>query len=47
MNKFIEAKTRKEAIAKYGKSFEIARKVCGGWMFFDTITDYQIWKNQK
>jgi len=47
MTKFIEAKTRKEAVEKIGKSFDTAKKVNGGWIFFDTVTDYEIWRNQK
>ena len=47
MNKFIEANTRKEAIKKFDGEFEVAKKVCGGWMFFQTVSDYETWKNQK
>lgn len=47
MNKFIAAETRKQAIKEFDGSFAVAKKVCGGWMFFETVTDYQTWKNQK
>lgn len=45
--KFIEAKTRKEAIKAYGNGFAVCKKVCGGWMFFDTVGEYNTWKKQK
>jgi len=45
--KFIEAKTRKEAIRKYNGEFAVAKKVDGGWLFFADQSEYEIWENQK
>lgn len=44
---FFPAKTRKEAIAAKGFDWAKVVKVCGGYMFFETVSDYEIWKNQK
>lgn len=50
MTTFIEAETRKQAI-RYAKengiSYAVLKKVCGGYKAFETITDYEIWENQK
>jgi hypothetical protein len=47
MTKFVEAKTRKEAIKNFTGSWTVCKKVRGGWMFFETWTDYEVWKGQK
>lgn len=47
MGKFIESKTRAEAIERMGGDWAKIVKVSGGYMFFDTITDYNTWRNQK
>jgi len=43
---FIEAKTRKEAIAQAPWAANIT-KVEGGWQAFESYEEYRIWKNQK
>jgi len=40
---FIEAKTRKEALAKLTITPCKMVKVCGGYVWFDTMMDYEIW----
>lgn len=44
---FYPAKTRKEAIQAKGSDWAKIVKVCGGYAFFETVTDYKTWKNQK
>jgi hypothetical protein len=43
---FIECKTRKTAI-KRAPWAAIYRKVEGGYMAFESLADFEIWKNQK
>ena len=43
---FIEARTRKEA-EEQAEGAAVIVKVEGGYMAFDTVTDYEVWKNQK
>ena len=39
-------KNRKAVAFEYPSATKIV-KVCGGWAVFDSITDYEIWRNQK
>ena len=39
-------KNRKAVALEYPSATKIV-KVCGGWAVFDSITDYEIWRNQK
>jgi hypothetical protein len=43
---FVESKSRKEVVAAYPDAAKIV-KVCGGYKVFETIADYETWKNQK
>jgi hypothetical protein len=43
---FIECKTRRTAVLRAPWACIVA-KVDGGFMAFESITDYEIWKNQK
>ena len=43
---FVEAKTRKEAIAQAPWAANIT-KVEGGWQAFESLVDYKVWKSQK
>lgn len=44
--KFVECKYRYQAKKEcYWAS--VIKKVIGGYMCFESITDYEIWKNQK
>jgi hypothetical protein len=43
---FIECETRKEAINECPWTGKVV-KVVGGYMCFESIADYEIWKNQK
>ena len=43
---FIECKTRRTALRRAPWACTFA-KVDGGFMAFESITDYKIWKNQK
>ena len=50
--KTIEAKTKKEVVKKIGYTPEKIIKVDSGggkntWAVFDTISDYETWKNQR
>jgi len=45
-NYFIEAKTREEA-EDQAEGAAVVVKVEGGYMAFDTATDYHTWKNQE
>jgi hypothetical protein len=47
MSKFIESKTRAEAIERMDRDWAKIVKVCGGYMFFDTLADYNTWRGQK
>ena len=47
MQKFTEAKTLAEAKQNIGSDWAKIVKVDGGYIGFETITDYKIWKNQK
>lgn len=50
MHTFIEAKTRsaaKRIALRDGIPCEVLVKVFGGYAAFATITDYEIFKNQK
>lgn len=42
----IECKTRKTAIKKMPWAAKIV-KVVGGYKGFESVTDYETWKNQK
>lgn len=44
--KYVECKYRYQAI-KLCPWASRATKVCGGYMCFESITDYEIFKNQK
>ena len=45
---FIEVKDRKELRKKINESeFAVIKKVEGGYMCFEFVTDYEIWKNQN
>jgi hypothetical protein len=39
-------KTRKDVAKSYPDAAKIV-KVCGGWMVFEYITDYEVWRKQK
>ena len=43
---FVEAKTKKEALAKCPWA-EVIVKVEGGYMCFESRQDYETWKRQK
>jgi hypothetical protein len=43
---FVQAKTRKQAVAECPWAAKIV-KVEGGYMCFESITDYETWRNQK
>ena len=43
---FIESKSRKAAVSQYPGAAKIV-KACGGYHVFETIADYENWKNQK
>ena len=43
---FVDAKTLKEAKKVAPEATKLV-KVFGGYMAFATLTDYEIWKNQK
>lgn len=40
------SKNRKKAINEMPEATKIVA-VCGGYLGFETYTDYEIWKNQK
>jgi hypothetical protein len=44
--KFIETESRNEAKKAAPWAAKIVR-VCGGYMAFQSITDWKTWKNQK
>lgn len=44
--KFIPCKYRYQAIKQMPECCVI-KKVCGGYAGFETVTDFEIWKNQK
>lgn len=46
MAKFIASDSRKEVVAANPGAAKII-KVCGGYMVFDTIADYETWKDQR
>lgn len=46
MINFIECENLKEAREAYPSACKI-QKVCGGYMVFEFVSDYEIWKNQK
>lgn len=46
MTHFLEVATRKQARKQYPSAAVIV-KVDGGYMAFDTATDYETWKKQK
>jgi hypothetical protein len=43
---YVVCKTRKTAVKRVPWAAKIV-KVGGGYMAFESITDYHIWKNQK
>lgn len=44
--KFVECKWRYQAENECPWASKIT-KVCGGYMCFESIADYKIWRNQK
>jgi hypothetical protein len=44
---YIAAKTKKEALAKLSITPCKIVKVCGGYAFFDTMRDYEIWRRSQ
>ena len=46
MKTLIECKTRKTAIRRAPWAAKIV-KVEGGYMAFEYVTDYEVWKNQQ
>ena len=44
--KLVEAKTAAEAKKLYPGAAKI-KKVTGGYMIFESISEYETWKNQK
>lgn len=47
MQTFVEAKTRKEAEKKINHHVSKLVKVEGGYIGFETMTDYETWKRSK
>lgn len=48
MTAFIEAKNRKDLRNKVDEGkYAVIKKVCGGYMCFATVSDYEIWRSQK
>lgn len=45
--KFIASKTKAEAIERMGRDWAKIVKVDGGYMFFNTLTEYKTWRDQK
>jgi len=45
--KFIQTESREEAKKQAPPSAEKIVKVDGGYMAFETISEYENWKNQK
>ena len=43
---FIQTDKRKEVVKEYPEAEKIV-KVDGGYMAFETIEEYETWKNQK
>jgi hypothetical protein len=41
------AKTRKEAISLMSFSPAVVKKVTYGWIGFESVADYEVWKNQN
>lgn len=39
-------KNRKAVAEEYPSAAKI-RKVCGGWIVFDTLYEYEVWRKQK
>jgi len=46
MTRFIECKCRKTAAGRCPWA-SVIKKVEGGWMAFEFVTDYDTWRNQK
>lgn len=44
---FVEATTRKEALAKVPITLCKMVKVEGGYAWFDTMTDYEMWRRAR
>jgi len=44
---YIDAKTKKEALAKLPNTPCKIVKVCGGYAWFETMRDYEIWRRSK
>jgi hypothetical protein len=44
---FIDAKTKLMALAKLPIAPCKIVKVCGGYLWFDTMIDYEIWRRSK
>jgi hypothetical protein len=47
MTVFCHCKSRKQFIAAKGHDWAKIIKVEGGYMGFETLTDYKVWKNQR
>ena len=43
---FVQNENRKQVVAEYPSAVKII-KVYGGYMVFDSMSDYATWKNQK
>lgn len=37
----------RKAYREYCQHYGFKVRVCGGWLFFEYATDYQVWKSQK
>lgn len=44
---FVQAESKKEATSQKGFDWAKIVKVDGGYAFFESITEFKIWKNQK
>lgn len=40
-------KTKKDAFQILGFDWAKIVKVCGGWIFFESMQEYKTWKNQN
>jgi len=47
MQTFVEAKTRKSAEKMISHHVSKLVKVCGGYLGFEFMTDYTVWKNSS
>lgn len=44
---FVAVRTRYQAIKECPFTPSNVAKVCGGFICFESVTDYKTWKNQK